>query len=260
MRLLQNKQPGLSLIALITLSLVITTFLHEPIAQDLSYHQFKDTRGLAGIPNVFNVTSNLAFLFVGLLGLYKLLITKSLQINNDFKLAYLLLFASLGMVAFGSAYYHLSPANQTLAWDRLPMALVFMSFFSIIIYEYISPRYGKIILLPAILLGMASVIYWALTEERGAGDLRPYILIQFLPVVLTPVILLFFQPENSSAKGYWWLLLTYLLAKLFEHYDAQIMITTGIISGHSLKHLMAALGFYLLLKSYEKRQLISENA
>jgi len=244
---------GYSIIALITIAILTTIFLLDPVAQDPAYHQFIDSRTFLGIPNFINVTSNLAFLLVGLLGIYKILITKSLIFDTNFRPAYLLLFTSLILIAFGSAYYHLSPDNPSLTWDRLPMAIGFMSLFSIIIYEFISPRAGKTIFLPAILIGITSVIYWAMSEQQGAGDLRFYILVAFLPIFLTPVILLLFQSVYNSTSGYWWLLFAYLLAKLSEHYDVQIFIITGVISGHSLKHLFAALGFYLLLKSYENR-------
>lgn len=259
MRVLQNKQLGTYLIASVTITVLISTFLLDPIAQDPAYHQFKDSRSLLGIANFCNVVSSFAFLVVGVLGLYKILITKSLIITSDFKIAYLLLFASLSLVALGSGYYHVSPDNKTLVWDRLPMAVGFMSLFSIIIYEFISTRFGRRALLPAILTGIFSVIYWGMTENRGAGDLRLYILVQFLPILLTPIILVFFGSRFSHVTAYWWLFLAYLLAKLFEHFDSQIFIITGIISGHSLKHLAAATGFYLLLKSYENRQLADTN-
>jgi len=247
------KQFGYSIIATITIAILTTILLLDPIAQDPAYHQFKDSRIFLAIPNFLNVSSNLAFLFVGLLGIYKILITKSLKINDDFKSAYLLLFTSLILISIGSSYYHLAPDNLSLAWDRLAMAIGFMSLLSIVIYEYISPRAGKFILLPAILLGISSVIYWILTEEHGVGDLRAYILVAFFPVLLTPATLLLFRSNYNSYHGYIWLLLGYLLAKLSEHFDAQIFIATGLISGHSLKHLFAALGFYLLLKYYENR-------
>jgi len=46
-----------------------------------------------------------------------------------------------------------------------------------------------------------------------------------------------------------------LLAKLFEYFDVQIYsFLGGVISGHSLKHAIAALGMYVLLQSYRRRK------
>lgn len=256
MDFLHNKKIGFFLIVLITIAVLTNTFSQGPVPQSLEYHLFDDSRTILGVPNFWNVISNIPFLVVGIIGLYKILAANKLQISEDFKAAYLLLFLSLSLVAVGSSYYHLSPDNEALVWDRLPMTIGFMSLFTIIIYEFISTGFAKKMLVPAILTGFASVIYWQLTEKQNAGDLRFYLLIQFLPMLLTPVILLCFRPKFSHTNAYWWLLLAYVAAKIFEAFDKDIYNSLGFISGHSLKHLSAALGFYLLLISYEKRLLI----
>ena len=43
--------------------------LLPPIAQDQSYHQFADQRTLLGMPNFWNVISNVPFIVVGATGL-----------------------------------------------------------------------------------------------------------------------------------------------------------------------------------------------
>lgn len=258
MDFLHNKKIGFFLIALISIVVLISAFSQGPVPQDLEYHLFDDSRTILGVPNFWNIISNIPFLVVGVIGLYKILAANKLQISEDFKAAYLLLFLSLSLVAFGSGYYHLSPDNETLVWDRLPMTIGFMSLFTIIIYEFISTSFAKKMLVPVILTGFASVIYWQLTEKQNAGDLRFYLLIQFLPIFLTPVILLFFRSKYSHTNAYWWLLLAYVAAKIFEAYDKSIYDTLGFISGHSLKHLSAALGFYILLRSYEKYRGITD--
>ncbi|MDM8545962.1 ceramidase domain-containing protein [Candidatus Venteria ishoeyi] len=248
----KNKETlGFSLIFVFLLFALIVLFSQNPIAQDLSYHLFKDTREISGVPNFWNVFSNLPFLLLGLLGLYKI---NKLQLVSDLKIAYILLFMGSALVALGSAYYHLWPNNQTLVWDRLPMTIAFMALFSIIIAEFISIRLGRWLLWPLILLGMASVVYWHLTESWGQGDLRYYALVQFFPILAIPVILLCFRPSYTRVFAYWWLLLAYLLAKLFEMLDAEIYQILPV-SGHSLKHVLAALGLYILLKAYEQRHL-----
>lgn len=42
---------------------------YPPIYQDESYHAFADQRTILGIPNFWNVISNLGFLIVGVQGL-----------------------------------------------------------------------------------------------------------------------------------------------------------------------------------------------
>jgi len=225
--------------------------LQKPIPQDILYHNFEDTNTYFGVFNFWNVVSNLPFFVVGLLGLLKL---NKLHIVSELKLAYFTLFLGVLLVSFGSGYYHLVPNNQTLVWDRLPMTIAFMALFTIIIGEFISVKLAKKLFYPLLILGLASVYYWYSTEQNGVGDLRFYILIQFLPILLIPVILLIYPSRFSQKSGYWYLLLAYLLAKVFEHYDVAIHQLVGAsISGHPIKHVVAAIGMYVLLVFYEKR-------
>ncbi|VAW93208.1 Expressed protein precursor [hydrothermal vent metagenome] len=249
----RKEKLGIALIAVLALLVVAGILLQNPVAQDLNYHLFKDARTLFYIPNFWNVLSNILFLLVGLLGLYRTLIIKTLNIKKEIKASYILLFAGITLVAFGSGYYHLWPDNQTLVWDRLPMTIAFMALFSIIISEYISVRIGKALLLPFIILGMASVLYWYFSELNGMGDLRYYAIVQFFPMLAMPIIFIFFNSQYSNTRVYWLLLVVYIAAKVFEHFDEEIYNTLGIISGHSLKHIVVALGLYILLISYTKR-------
>ncbi|MCF6225059.1 MAG: ceramidase [Xanthomonadales bacterium] len=253
MRAAKNPSTGLWLIAILTTISSISMLFIEPIPQDISYHLFSDVTLAFGIQNFWNVFSNISFAIVGILGLYNIYVSKSLVLIDSTRLSYALFFAGVALVALGSGYYHLWPDNQTLVWDRLPMTIAFMALFSILICEFISERVGKTLLIPLILLGVFSVFYWEYTEGQGVGDLRLYALVQFLPIVVIPIILIFFSSQFTRISGYWWLLLVYLLAKVFEHFDAQVFSALSFISGHSIKHIAAAFGVYLLLLSYQRR-------
>jgi hypothetical protein len=60
--------PVLVFFGLMAISLAALLLL-PPILQDKSYHQFADQRTMLGIPNFWNVISNLPFLAVGVAGL-----------------------------------------------------------------------------------------------------------------------------------------------------------------------------------------------
>ncbi len=47
----------------------------------------------------------------------------------------------------------------------------------------------------------------------------------------------------------------YFIAKVLEHFDHQTHDTLQFISGHTLKHLFAALGLCILLYTYLKGKL-----
>jgi hypothetical protein len=253
------NRKGIIGISIILLCITVGVLLQEPIAQSLEYHDFSDNRSFLSIPNFYNVLSNLPFIIVGFMGLYSLFISNKITKLDELKAGYVFLFLGLLLIGFGSGYYHLWPSNQTLVWDRLPMTLAFMALIAIIIAEYLSVELGKRLLYPLLIIGGASVLYWDYTESNGAGDLRYYILVQFLPLIAIPLILLFMKPAFSYGNRYWWLFLTYLLAKLFEHFDTYIFEVLTAISGHTLKHLIAALGMLLLLNGYQRRKKIEVN-
>ncbi|HFC30795.1 MAG TPA: alkaline phytoceramidase [Oceanospirillales bacterium] len=247
-----NKKYVKIIIWLLCISAIAAFFFIKPIAQDLNYHNFSDKRTIFGIPNFWNVISNLPFLIVGILGLLQL---KKLKIIHEMGLAYWILFFGVALVAFGSGYYHLNPNNHTLLWDRLPMTIAFMSLFAIIIAEFVNEQRGSILLFPLLLIGLISVIYWQWTESKGNGDLRLYALVQFLPIIIIPLILISYKCCFNKISGYWWLLFAYVLAKFLEHYDNQIyQLTANNMSGHAIKHLAAAIGMYILLLAYNGRK------
>ncbi len=250
----RKEKIALLLVAISALITLAGLLIQDPIPQDPAYHNFADKKDAYNIPNILNVLSNLPFLIVGLLGLYNLSIKNSLNIVTTNKLAYFALFLGSALVSFGSGYYHLWPDNQTLVWDRLPMTIAFMGLFSIVISEFISTKIGKQVLIPLLILGVMSVLYWHVTESNGYGDLRYYAMVQFFPILAIPIILVAFNSHFSNISAYWWLLAFYIAAKIFEHYDFEIQALLSVISGHSIKHIAAAIGLYILLRAYENRK------
>lgn len=248
------NRKGIIGISIILLCITIGILLQDPIAQSLEYHDFADNRTFISIPNFYNVLSNIPFIIVGFMGLYSLYISNQITKLDELKVGYSCLFLGLLLIGIGSGYYHLWPSNQTLVWDRLPMTLAFMALIAIIIAEYLSVNLGKRLLYPLLMVGGSSVLYWHYTESIGAGDLRLYILVQFLPLIAIPLILLFMKPTFTYGNSYWWLLGTYMIAKVFEHFDKFIFEVLTALSGHTLKHLIAALGMLLLLNGYNNRQ------
>lgn len=243
-------KPATLLIAVACMALVASVFV-APIPQDPAYHLFADTRGLLSIVNFGDVASNLPFLFIGIAGVFLALNRKN-QLQACWP-AYLMFFIGVGLTAFGSGYYHLAPGNDTLLWDRLPMTIAFMPLFSIVISDFVSPSAGRRLLLPLLLAGVGSVVYWHWTESIGAGDLRPYALVQFLPMLLMPLMLVLFKSDGANKAMYWWMIAFYALAKVLEFYDPQVFAATGIVSGHTLKHLAAAGAPLLFLLGARRR-------
>ena len=157
------------------------------------------------------------------------------------------------LTCFGSAYYHWSPDNATLVWDRLPMTLAFMSLMAAVTSEHIEIKSGQRALVPLLLFGVASVWYWHWSEMHGHGDLRAYALVQFYPVVGLPLIIWLFPRKNAQLAYLGWAVFFYFLAKILEFGDARIYAVLGFVSGHSLKHVSAAMSAWLILLRAVKR-------
>ena len=64
----KQKRPVLIFCGLVAGSLAGLLLL-PPISQDQGYHHFADQRTLFGVPNFWNVVSNLPFMAVGSVGL-----------------------------------------------------------------------------------------------------------------------------------------------------------------------------------------------
>jgi hypothetical protein len=181
------------------------------IIQDQRYHDFADQRTLLGIPNFWNVVSNLPFAVVGLWGL---------RAFRD--LPSRVLFTGIFLVAFGSAWYHLAPDDARLVWDRLPMTIAFMSLLAIVL----GARTWTLAALVA--CGIASIVWWRVT-----GNLAPYVVIQFGPILILLILMM-----TGRARGLWPVVLLYALAKVAELEDVGVY-STFPLSGHTLKHLLA---------------------
>ncbi len=235
---------------LIGISLIVSIILLfiGPISQDGSYHNFVDKRRMFGVPNFHDVISNLPFFLVGIWGMLKY---KGSTIPEFLRLPFLIFCIGLAFTSFGSSYYHLDPNNSTLLWDRLPMTVVFMSVFCALVSDYISREAGRRMLIPALIFGLASVIYWHFTEKFSIGDLRPYVIVQYLPALLIPLILWMYDPASSQRRPIVMAFIFYGLAKLFEVLDVTVFeLNAGIISGHTIKHVFAAVGTYYVAKMF----------
>ena len=114
---LTKQQRIAILLALFAVTLVGASFV-PPIPQDPEYHQFADMRPLWGIPNFGDTISNAGFLVVSLMGLWSLLGSRSRAIFTEGQddTPYAVFFTGVGLVAVGSAYYHLLPDTDRLFW------------------------------------------------------------------------------------------------------------------------------------------------
>ena len=208
--------------------------------QPVAYHDFADHRAMFGVANFLDVASNLGFLLAAVAGFAVVLRPRTRFEFRSERWPYAVFFLGMLLTALGSGYYHLAPDNERLFWDRLPMTIAFMGLIAAQIVDRISIRAGLALLLPMLLVGAASVIYWRATERAGAGNVMPYGVLQGYSVVIL-LLLAILQPSRyTRGNDVYWVFVAYMMAKLLETFDRGFLSLGHLVSGHTLKHLAAA--------------------
>jgi hypothetical protein len=221
--------------------------LTPPIRQDPAYHAFADSRALLGIPNFWNVATNLAFIFAAIAG------WRALRSRNAFleiweRQAFATLVVATALVGAGSAWYHLNPHDGSLVWDRLPMAIAFAAMVVTTLGERVGGNAGRSVLIPLAAFGVGSIAYW-----RWTGDLRPYALVQFGSIAIVCVLVLLRRSRYTAPGAVWGTVACYAVAKTAEMLDRPLarFVATG---GHPWKHLAAGAGIALYAVSVGRRR------
>jgi hypothetical protein len=224
---------------MLVLCAVLALMAHGPIVQPPHYHDFADSRILFGLPNAADVLSNIGFMGVGLWGLLRLWPSRHHPALAAGWSGYRLFLFALMLTAGGSWFYHLAPDNFRLIWDRLPIALACAGLLGAVRAEtHPGPRHnGGVMLLSIAAIG--SVAWWYLSAPDGNGDLRPYLLLQALPLVLIPLWQAIHQSPRGDKLAFSVAILLYIAAKVAELNDHTILAAMGWISGHTIKHLLA---------------------
>jgi hypothetical protein len=235
------------IIAFTVLSIAAAILL-PAMPQPIAYHDFADRRVGFGVENFLDVASNIGFLLAGITGLFVVLRPRTQFAFEIERWPYGVFFLGLLLTAAGSAYYHLAPDNERLFWDRLPMTIAFMSLVAAQIVDRISVKAGVGLLLPMLLVGAASTIYWLATERAGAGNVVPYAVLQGYSVVILVVIALVQPSRYTRGSDIYWVFAAYVIAKLLELFDKELLALGNLVSGHTLKHLAAAAAGFVVCR------------
>ena len=246
---------GTAFLLVFTLLAAAAAFLLPAMPQPLDYHHFADQRAAFGIGNFLDVVTNVAFLLAGLAGLAVVFSGRACFEFPGERWPYAVFFLGVLLTAAGSAWYHLSPDNETLFWDRLPMTIAFMGLLSSQIVDRVSVRAGLALLVPMLLVGMGSVVYWIVTERAGAGNVLPYGILQGYSVVVLLIMATLHRSRYTRANDVYFIFGWYVLAKVLESMDAEILALGHVVSGHSLKHVAAAAAGFVACRMLLRRTL-----
>ncbi|XP_018446743.1 uncharacterized protein LOC108818307 isoform X2 [Raphanus sativus] len=184
------------------------------------HHVFADKRNFMGVPNTLNVMTNFPFLIIGVLGFVLCVGGSFFNISLKGEIwGWTLFYASVSSLAFGSAYYHLKPDDNTIVWDTLPF-------------------FGRE-------SGGESRI--ELPRLASVHFISQRCLRQLIPCLAIPIMTVLLPPKYTHSR--FWLLATaaHSVSKIEGLADSKIYNANGyIISGHSLGHLCSALSMLLL--------------
>ncbi len=253
-----RRHLGALVIAIAGAMIFAVTFL-PPLPEPQVFRGLADNRTVFGIPNFLNVVSNLPFLVVGAWALHFL--SQAASSGKAFadlreRYPYFICFFAVILTCFGSVYYHLETDSSRLFWDRLPMAIAFMALFSAVIVERIGVRTGLRLLIPLILIGLASVLYWRWSLLYATENLLPYAIVQYGSILAIVVMAAVYPSRYTRGADIIQVVAIYALAKGAEVLDAWIYAMGGIVSGHTLKHLIAGIAAYWLLRMLRRRAAI----
>jgi hypothetical protein len=238
-----------------TLLSVLAAFLLPAMPQPETYHDFADHREMLGVANFVDVASNAAFVLAGLMGMVVTLRRRTEFAEDRERWPYAAFFAGMVLTGLGSAYYHLVPDNERLFWDRLPMTIAFMSLIAAQVVDRIDTKTGLALLVPMLLVGAASVLYWRATERAGAGNVMPYGVLQGYSVVILFLLALLQPSRYTRGNDIYWVFAGYVIAKLLEMFDRELFGLGHVASGHSLKHLAAAIAGLVVCRMLFLRRL-----
>ncbi|CAL5433443.1 unnamed protein product [Camellia sinensis] len=171
------------------------------------------------IPNTLNVVSNFPFLVIGIVGVILCFHGNYFRLRLQGEVwGWTCFFIGVAAVGIGPSYYHVKPNDATLVWDCLPQK-------------------GTVSILPLLLAGVISMLYWRLFD-----DLHPYALVQFVPCIVIPIMAILLPPMYTHSTFWLWAAGFYLLAKVEEAADKPIYkCPHHIVSWHTLKYLCAAM-------------------
>lgn len=233
-----------------TLALGLCAVFAPALAQSTHYHAFADTRTFWGLPYAMDVLSNLPLLIAGLAMAWQLQ-RCGLRMALPWPIWWwLLALAVLGFVltALASSLYHVRPDDAGVLWDRLAMSLIFAAVIGLAFGQIAHAWAAASMALVTLVAAITALLVW-----RANGNFSPWIVVQAGGMLLLLAAGLAHKRIPSTLHVPHLPLLAligcYALAKLAEWGDHAIFeLSSGLLSGHSLKHILAALAAWPLLQ------------
>ncbi|MEJ8838729.1 hypothetical protein [Ramlibacter sp. AN1133] len=242
---MRTPTPRESLLLALGAALLLAALFGPHVAQPAHYHAFADQRSLWGVPHALDVLSNLPFALAGIAGLRLLRGDAGLAMAPVQRGCAALFFGGLVLTTVCSAWYHLQPQDAGLAIDRAGMSLAFAGALGLLAATQVSDRAGRMLALAVLVAAPLAIMVCLVT-----GNVLPWALLQGGGLLLFVVFGLR-APRTGALHVRWVAVLAiYVIAKLLEVGDHAVFEASGqLLSGHTLKHLVAAFAAWPLLSA-----------
>lgn len=211
------------------------------------YHDFADQRTLLGLPHALDVLSNLPFAVMGAWGLWWLRRVPLDRLGTAQRGLAGLFFIGLMATAFCSSSYHLDPHDAGLCIDRVGMSLAFAGLLGLAAADRISARAGvALAALVAVAAPATALVAWL------GGNMTPWAVLQGGGLVLLAALAMRRPQPRALGFSIIGVIAFYAVAKALELADAPVFaLTQQLISGHSAKHLVAALAAWPVVRALQ---------
>lgn len=253
--LVQRQRALLWCLIAYTLLLFVVAVMLPAFPQAAHYHAFADQRTWLRIPYAMDVLTNLPLLLAGValaLRLHRYARTTA-QRRPGLALPmwwWLLALAAVGfaLTALASSLYHWQPDDMGVLWDRLAMSLIFAAVIGLAVGQIADAMTAATMTLLTLAMAALALLVWI-----ASNNFSPWIVVQAGGMLLLLSIAVI-QRQADTWQGVPQLPLLaligwYSLAKLAEWGDHAVFVFThGLLSGHSLKHVLAAMAAWPLLQ------------
>ncbi len=219
----------------------------SPVLRGPAFHHYADARWLLGLPHAGDVLSNLPFVWVGIAGL--IAARRAVGLPRGLVA---LFFAGILGIGLGSGAYHVHPTDATLVFDWLPIVIAVAFLVALVASDRVDRSLGRIAAVVLPTAGLVSVMWWWAGGGTDGGDMRFYATLQLLFIAMVPVMVLLYPKGRLPRADLLCGMVCFVLARLVNTRDASILDSTTLVSGHTVKHLMAGLAAWFVLRAVRR--------
>jgi hypothetical protein len=231
-----GRRCALVILAAMTLAMIVGLIAWGPVTLDAPEQRYADQRTLFGIPHAANVLANLPVLVMGLWGWAT---TRASVWPSEVRLPWQAFHLCVVVGSVIAAIYHAVPGPVGYVMSQVAMSAAFVLLSIGVLAERVSPHFGsrRGMAVSAALIVIMTAMALVGAQFDGTVDLRPFLLLQLLPVLLIPTGALSLPGQHTRGADWVILLVAYAAARAFDLADQTIFHSSGWISGHSLMHL-----------------------